>query len=111
MCPPPGFGSSPPPPHPLKFSKLDRRHKGRLRKRDDLLTGERGEGCGGGAKSYHGEKAWSSINHLILSGYIVALCDHEECVSREQREHGEKSQVGNNQVREHKKLNNNYILD
>ncbi len=41
LCPPPGFGSSP---HPLPFSKLDRRHTGRLRKRDDLLTGERGGG-------------------------------------------------------------------
>ncbi len=31
------------------------------------LTNERGEGVGGGAKSYDGEKAWSSINHSILS--------------------------------------------
>ncbi len=30
---------------------------------------ERGDvGGGGGAKSYDGEKAWSSINHSILSG-------------------------------------------
>jgi hypothetical protein len=37
---------------------------GRLRKRDNLLTGE-----GEGAKSCDGEKAWSSINHSIISGY------------------------------------------
>jgi hypothetical protein len=40
---------SPPPPPPV--SKLDRRHKGRLRKRDNLLT-EVGEGSGQGAESY-----------------------------------------------------------
>jgi hypothetical protein len=49
--------ASPPPLDP----KLDRRHTGRLRKRDNLLTGERG-----GTKSYDGEKAWSSINHSIF---------------------------------------------
>ncbi len=43
------------------------RHTGRLRKRDNLLTGE-GRGGGGGAKSHDGENAWSSINHSILSG-------------------------------------------
>jgi hypothetical protein len=47
-----------PPPSPV--SKLDRRHTGRLLKRDNFLTGE-GEGVGEGAKSYDGEKAWSSI--------------------------------------------------
>jgi hypothetical protein len=36
----------------------------RLRKRDNLLTGERG---GGGAISYDGEKARSFINKSILS--------------------------------------------
>jgi hypothetical protein len=39
------------------------------------------------------------------------MIDHEECASREQREHGEKSQVGNNQVREHTKKLQIYILD
>jgi hypothetical protein len=34
-------------------------------KRDNLPTGE-GEGGGGGAKSYDGEKAWSSVNHSIF---------------------------------------------
>jgi hypothetical protein len=42
------------------------RHTGRLRKCDKNLLGEGGEG-GEGAKSYDGEKAWSSINHSILS--------------------------------------------
>ena len=51
------FGSSPTP-SPSPVSKLDRRHTGRLRKRDDLLTVK-----GGGAKSDDGEKAWSSIKH------------------------------------------------
>jgi hypothetical protein len=33
-----------------------------------LLTGEGGD-CGG-AKSYDGEKAWSSMNHSITSVYL-----------------------------------------
>jgi hypothetical protein len=49
-------------PHPLPFL----RHTGRLRKRDNLLTGQ-GEGSGRGAESYDGKKSWSSINHSILS--------------------------------------------
>jgi hypothetical protein len=53
-------------PHPPRppVSKLDPRHTGRLRKRDNLLPGERG---GRAAKSYDRKKAWSSINHSILS--------------------------------------------
>ncbi len=52
-------------PTPLSpVSKLDRHNTGRLSE-GDLLTGE---GGGGGAKSFHGEKAWSSINNSILSG-------------------------------------------
>jgi hypothetical protein len=47
-------------------SKLDQKHTGRLRKRDNLLKGE-GGGDRRGAKSYDGEKAWSSINHSVLS--------------------------------------------
>jgi hypothetical protein len=35
--------------------------------RDSLLTGEGGRGVVG-AKSYDGVKAWSSINHSILTG-------------------------------------------
>ncbi len=47
----------PPPPH---VSKLDRRHKVRLRQRDKLLKGERGMGWEG-AQSFDGEKAWPSV--------------------------------------------------
>ncbi len=46
---------------------MDRQHTGRLRKRDNLLTGEVGGG-GRGAESYYRKKAWPSINHSILSG-------------------------------------------
>jgi hypothetical protein len=57
-------------PHPLStvsttVSKLDRRHTGRLRKRDNLLT----EDGRGGSKSCDCEKAWFSVNHSILSGW------------------------------------------
>ncbi len=54
------FGSSLPTP---VVSKVDRPHTGTLRKIHNLLTGE----DGGGAKSYDGEKAWSSINRSLLS--------------------------------------------
>ncbi len=55
-----------PRPSPSLFNKLDQRHIGRLRKRDKLLTGE-GEGGGRGAKSHDCKRAWSSLNHSILS--------------------------------------------
>jgi hypothetical protein len=54
------------PPIPLlsPFSKLDGRHTGRQIKIDNVLTGERvGGGSRGGAKSYDGKYAWSSIIH------------------------------------------------
>ncbi len=56
-------------PSPPPVSMLDRRHTGRLRKRDNLLTGG-GGGRGGWqrAESYDHKKARSSINYLILSG-------------------------------------------
>jgi hypothetical protein len=45
----------------------DQQHAKRLRKRDNLLMG----GWGGrGAESYDLKKAWSSINHSILSGFV-----------------------------------------
>jgi hypothetical protein len=50
---------SPPPPAPSPVSKLSLW--------SSLLTGEGWRGCGVGAKSYDGEKAWSSVNHSILS--------------------------------------------
>jgi hypothetical protein len=52
--------------HPVSPSpacKLDRRHTGRLRKRDNLLGGRGGQG----AESYNRKKACSSINRSILS--------------------------------------------
>ncbi len=41
--------------------------------RDNLLTEEGGED-GGGAKLYDREKAGSSKNHPILSGYYLGFC-------------------------------------
>jgi hypothetical protein len=70
----------PPAPNPFPVSKLDGRHTGRLRKRDNLLTGETGRD-GGGAKLYDGEKARSSLNHSIISelenmvSHFVVLVD------------------------------------
>jgi len=54
-------------------SKLEHRHTGRLRKKDNLVMGERG-GCGGEAKSYEGGKAWFSINNAILSEILHNQC-------------------------------------
>jgi hypothetical protein len=51
---------------PPPGSKLYRSHTGKLRKKYYLLIEGRGRGWGG-AKSYDGEKAWSSTNHAILS--------------------------------------------
>jgi hypothetical protein len=61
---------SPPPPQSPPVSQLDRRHTERLRKRENLLTGE-GVGAGGGAKSYDNEKSWSYINHSTESTLSV----------------------------------------
>jgi hypothetical protein len=55
--------------HPSLVSKLGQRHTGKLRKRDNLLTGEEGgEGVGRGAESSDRKKGWSSINPALLSG-------------------------------------------
>ncbi len=59
------FGASPTP-----ASQLDRRrrHTGRLRKRDKLLTGEMDKGmCKEPNHTYNRQKALASINHSILS--------------------------------------------
>ncbi len=45
-----------PTPAPAPVFNLDRQHTGRLRKTDNLLTGQGGRG-GGGAKSYDRKKA------------------------------------------------------
>ncbi len=49
-------------------SYLARRHTVRLRMREERQIADgRGGRLGGSRKSYDGEKAWSSINHSILS--------------------------------------------
>jgi hypothetical protein len=53
-----------PPPTPFHVSKLSLFLRLPVCRRSSLLTEE---GMRGGAKSYDGEKAWSFINHLILS--------------------------------------------
>jgi len=53
-------------------SKLEQRHAGRLRKRDNLLTEERGEGDGVGTKPYDRNKVWYSIDHSIL--FVAIYC-------------------------------------
>ncbi len=58
---------APSPHHPV--SKLARRHTGRLRNRDNLLTGDGGEEFGL-AEAYNRKKAFSSTNHSILSGVL-----------------------------------------
>jgi hypothetical protein len=59
------FGSSPIPltpsvAQPATHSKNEKERQ---------LADEKGAGFGGGARSYDGQKAWSSFYHLILSGY------------------------------------------
>ncbi len=61
------------PRQPSRVIKHDRRYTGRQRKRDSLLMGEEGWGGGRGAESYDQKKAWSSINHSILSGHSLWL--------------------------------------
>ncbi len=56
------YGSSPTP-SVLPYSP-------RLRKRDNLLTGEGGKGGGRGAESYDHKKTWSSINLYKLYGWV-----------------------------------------
>jgi hypothetical protein len=63
-------------PHPLPHSpvrKLSLYLSLPVSHRSSLLTGEEGEGGGGGAKSYDGEKVWSSVNHSMLSGIQYPL--------------------------------------
>jgi hypothetical protein len=75
-----GFDSSPTPLSSFRSTGPT----GRLRTRDNLLMEK---GGGGGAKSYVGKKAWSSINRSILSDNGDLLChntafklgiDHED---------------------------------
>ncbi len=48
-------------------SKLDRRHTGRPGRRENLLTVKGEERDREGAESYDHKKAWSYMNHSILS--------------------------------------------
>ncbi len=57
---------------------LDRQHTGSLRKRDNLLTGEGGEGYRRGVESR--KKAWASINQSILSGIGGWILKEMGCV-------------------------------
>ncbi len=57
---------SPPGPSPLVSSTGDTQEDW---KRETTCSRERGEGGGRGAESYDRKKAWSSINHSMLSGY------------------------------------------
>jgi hypothetical protein len=61
------------PRQPSRVIKHDRRYTGRQRKRDNLQMGKEGWGGGRGAESYDQKKAWSSINHSILSGHSLWL--------------------------------------
>ncbi len=60
------LGSSPPPPSPLVSSKLDRRRRGKLRNEREVAEGER-EKVVGEEPNHDHKKAWSSINHSVLS--------------------------------------------
>ncbi len=53
-------------PHPLPPPLMSVISTRDIQEEDNLLTGEEGE-VGGGAESYDGENAWSSINDSILS--------------------------------------------
>jgi hypothetical protein len=56
---------APRPPHPPSLvSKLSLFLRLPVFRRSSL---RKGEGGGGGAKSYDGEKVWASINHSVLS--------------------------------------------
>jgi hypothetical protein len=62
MAPPPS------PPTPSLASKLEQRHTGRLRKKGNLLTEKGVLRVGEEPDHTTAGKAWSSINHSILSG-------------------------------------------
>ncbi len=66
------FGSSPTLPHPVSKLSLFLSHP--VCRLSNLLTGE-GGGGGEGARLYVGEKAWSSINHSIISVLLNTVTD------------------------------------
>jgi hypothetical protein len=70
-------------PHPLTpspVSKLDRRHRGILRKRDSLVTGERGRRWG--RSQIDGEKDWYHVNHSMFSARNAHTVGEEGAVKR-----------------------------
>jgi hypothetical protein len=64
--------STPPPPPFFNSSRFSPSSGGPMCRRSSLLTGG-GGGCGEGAKSYDGEKAWPSVNLSMLSAPRVAV--------------------------------------
>ncbi len=72
------FGSVPTPSPPSPFRKLDRRHTGRLRKRDNLLKGWGGGGEGAGSRIIRPQESlvlYKSFNPLCstyTSGVLMA---------------------------------------
>ncbi len=59
---------------PLPSASSTGRHTGRLRMRDNLLTGE-GGGVGGGAKSYKCEKAGpvKNVQYSLVAVYAAGI--------------------------------------
>jgi hypothetical protein len=55
--------------------------------KDNSLTGEGGEGGGRGSESYDCKKAWSSVNHSILSGQLslTGITDQRQSYSGEKK--------------------------
>jgi hypothetical protein len=65
------FGSSSPPPPPPSVSLTGDTQEDW--ETETTCWRERGEGVVHWAESYHGQKAWSSINHSILSDLLVHI--------------------------------------
>ncbi len=65
FSPPYKFGSFPPPLPAHLITSVSSTSVTHSKNESQLADGI---GDGGGAKAYDGEKAWSSINHSILSG-------------------------------------------
>jgi hypothetical protein len=65
------FGSSRPPPTPTSVSSAGDTHE--YWERETTCWRERAEGVGRGAESYYLKKAWSSINHSILSAIYPCI--------------------------------------
>ncbi len=63
-------------PPPVSVSKLERATHRKIEIERQLAHGKGGEEGGRGAESYDRKKAWSSVNHSILSGlWLVIYCN------------------------------------